>query len=296
MDDREVAEAFAAGGARQAFGDKLHIEGDCLVFDGWWEAAFRVSPTTFAVRDEEPPEPTDTLDQLRSRLGSAGLRPVDANPALLVAITYTAIDLGAADWALWSRDSASAEAALAARAGHDTFLSDAPSATTSGGPFTDAPFATASGGPFGGGDPGGDLHNESPFGAHPFGTGDASDYAAEMGGARRSAGLPALVVLTVGLDDEIASAMAESLPDCRIEARALGELDVHGCAALMPNLVLVDATSVEGEAFVVDLRAAGRSAPLVAVHAGGPLAGADATVDPAAAPAEWAEHLRALLP
>jgi hypothetical protein len=278
MDDREVAEAFAAGGARQAFGDKLHIEGDCLVFDGWWEAAFRVSPTTFAVRDEEPPEPTDTLDQLRSRLGAAGLRPVDANPALLVAITYTAIDLGAADWALWSSDTASADAALAARAGHDTFLSDAPLA---GGPSAGGPFAGTSG-PFA---------ESGPFGAEP-----GSDYAAELGGARRSAGLPALLILTVGLDDHTASAVAESLDDCRVEARALGDLDRHGCETLMPNLVLVDATTLDGQAFVFDLRSSGRSVPLVAVHADGPLVGADATVDPAAPPEQWATHLRALLP
>ncbi len=276
MDDHDVAEAFAAGGARHAFGDKLHIEGDCLVFDGWWEAAFRVSPTTFAVRDEEPPEPTDTLDELRARLGAAGMRAVDADAALLVAITYTAIDLAAADWALWSTDEAAASAALAARAGYDTFLSDAPLATGADGPFAGAsgPFA-----------------DTGPFGAEP-----GSDYAAELGGARRSAGLSALLILTVGLDRQASSAVAESLADCRIEARAFGELDRHACETLMPNLVLVDATTVEGQAFVVDLRSSGRSVPLVAVHADGPLPGADATVDPAATPAQWAQHLRALLP
>ncbi len=278
MDDREVAEAFAAGGARQAFGDKLHIEGDCLVFDGWWEAAFRVSATTFAVRDEEPPEPTGMLDELRAQLGAAGMQAVDTNPALLVAITYTAIDLAAADWILWSTDEASAEAALAQRAGYDTFLHDAPAA--------DGPFA---GGPFGG-------PADGPFGAGPFGAEPGSDYAAELGGARRSAGLPALLVLTVGLPDFAAEAIAASLTDCRIENRPLGEIDRDGCEALMPNLVLVDATEEAGAAFVTELRATGRSVPLVAVHPGGPLVGADATVDPAAPPTEWAQHLRSLLP
>ncbi len=275
MHDREVVEAFVTGGARHAFGDKLHIEGDGLVFDGWWEAAFRVAPTTFAVRDEEPPEPTHTLEELGVRLEAAGLRPVTANPALMVAITYTAIDLAAADWVLWSTDAANAEAALAARAGHDTFLGDAPVGT---GPTGAGPLA------------------DGPFGAGPFGAEPGSDYAAELGGARRSAGLPALVILTVGVDGAAASAMAASLADCHVETRALGELDRDTCEALMPNLVLVDATSEAGEAFVVDLRSAGRSVPLVAVHAGGPLAGADATVDPAAPPGEWARHLRALLP
>jgi hypothetical protein len=265
MDDREVADAFATGGARHAFGDKLHIEGDCLVFEGWWEAAFRVAPGTFALRDEAPPEPTDALDELQSRFEAAGLRQVTANPALMVAITYTAIDLGAAEWTYWSTDEATAEAALAARAGHDTFLDSL------GGTFDEgAPV----------------LATSTP----------ASTYAAEMGGARRSAGLPALVILTVGVEDRIVSAMAEVLDDCRIESRSLGELDPHGWAALMPNLALVDATTAEGEAFIAALLTQGPSVPLVAVHPGGHFPGTDATVDPSAPPEQWAHHLRALLP
>ncbi|MDP9452499.1 MAG: hypothetical protein M3P97_03730 [Actinomycetota bacterium] len=262
MDDREVTEAFATGGARHAFGEQLHVEGDCLVLDGWWEAAFRVAPGTFAVRDEASPRPTDLLDRLRARLQAAGLRQVEADPALLVAITYTAIDLGAADWTLWSSDEAAAEAALAARAGHDTFL-DTSAGDTSPIMATSTPV---------------------------------SDYAAEMGGARRSAGLPALVILTVGIDDARVAAMAEVLADCHLEARSLGELDAGRWAALLPNLALVDATTPAGQAVVADLRREGTSVPLVAVHEGGPLEGADATVDPAESPGQWAAHLRALLP
>jgi len=255
MDDRDVVEAFVAGGARHAFGTKLHIEGDCLVLDGWWEASFRISSDTFAVRDESPPEESSVLDDVSSALRGRGLQEVEANPAMLVAITYTSIDLGAADWTMWSTDATTADAALAARAGRESSLTDAP---------------------LGGVQP---LH-----------------YAAEMGGARRSAGLPAHVVITVGVDGETAAAMAEQLVDCRVEPRAHGEVGPDDCAQLLADLVLVDATSPPGADFLVDVRASGRFIPLVAISAGGPLLGADATVDPAATPAAWAEHIRSLLP
>lgn len=260
MDDREVIEAFVAGGARHAFGSKLHIEGDCLVFDGWWEASFRISPDTFAVRDETPPEETAVLTDVASMLASHGAREVETDPALLVAITYTSIDLGAADWTMWSTDAATADAALATRAGQDTFLHDTPA----GGPLA--------------------------AGLPPL------DYAAEMGGARRSAGLPAHVVLTVGVHADTAAAMAEELLDCRVEVRPLGGVEPDDCARLLADLVLVDATSRDGVDFLVDVRAGGRFIPLVAISADGPLLGADATVDPAGTPTAWAEHLRGLLP
>ncbi len=255
VDDREVIEAFVAGGARHAFGTKLHIEGDCLVFDGWWEASFRISPETFALRNETPPEESSVLDDVASALRSNGTQEVEANPALLIAITYTSIDLGAADWTIWSADAETAEAALAARAGQDSFLNDAPLA-----------------------------------GMQPL------HYAAEMGGARRSAGLPAHLVLTVGVDAATASAMAEHLVDCRVEHRAHGEVGADDCAQLLADLVLVDATSPAGADFLVDVRASGRLIPLVAISANGSLPGVDATVDPAMTPTAWAEHIRGLLP
>ena len=96
MEDREVIDAFVAGGARKAFGTTLHIEGDCLTYDGWWEAAFRIAPDTFAVRAETPPEGTDVLSDVAAALARRGLGEVEAEAALLVAITYTSIDLGAA--------------------------------------------------------------------------------------------------------------------------------------------------------------------------------------------------------
>lgn len=257
MDDREVIEALVVGGARHAFGATVHIEGDCLMLDGWWEAAFRVAPTTFAVRDEPPPLDTTVLDDVAAELAAQGLVEVPADPSLLFAITYTTIDLGPVDWKLWSTDLVTAEAALGARAGHDTFLGDA----GVGGPRLE-------------------------------------DYAAELGGARRSAGLPALMVLTVGVDPAVVEAMAPALDGCRVESRAWGEVEPGDCAASMANLVLVDATSAAGQAFVSDVRATvgGRTLPLVAITADAAVDGADATVDASAHPLVWAEHVRNLLP
>lgn len=255
MDDREVVEAFVSGGARHAFGTKLHIEGDGLVFDGWWEAAFRISPDTFALRGETPPEESTVLEDVAVALRSRGAQEVDANPALLVAITYTSIDLGAADWTLWSNDAATAEAALVSRVSQESFLGE-----------------------------------ESTTGAQSV------DYAAQMGGARRSAGLPAHVVLTVGVDDDAVAAMAERLVDCRVEPRVMGEIAADDCAASLADLVLVDATSQGGADFLIEVRASGHFIPLVAISDAGPLLGADATVDAAATPAAWAEHIRSLLP
>lgn len=124
MDDREVLEAFVGARAVHASGPKLHVEGDTLTFGGWWKAAFRVAPTTFAVREEPVPERSTALDGLEECLRSFGLRPVGADPALLTAITDTPLDLGATDWAVWSTNQPTAEADLAARAGIDTFLDD----------------------------------------------------------------------------------------------------------------------------------------------------------------------------
>ncbi len=257
MDDQEVVEALVTGGARHAFGSKLHIEGDCLVLDGWWEVAFRVAPTTFALRDEPPPDGGTVLDDVAAELTAHGLQEVPADPTPLYAITYTAIDLGPVDWKLWSTDLDTAQSALAARAGYDTFLGDA----VGSGPRLD-------------------------------------DYAAELAGARRSAGLPALMVLAVGLDPGTIAAMAEALDGCRVEVRGWGEIEPADCAGLMANLVLVDATSAAGEAFVAEVRATpgGCFLPLVAVTAKPAVDGADTTVDAGSSPLEWAEHVRSLLP
>lgn len=258
MDDGEVIEAFVSGRAVQAFGTGLHIDGDCLVFDGWWSLAFRIAPRTFALRHESPPEETTVVDDVATQLGAQGLQEVPADVSLLVAVTYAAIDLGFVEWVIWSSDLATAQADLAARAGLDAFFGDSPV--------------------------GADGPREP-------------DLAAGMGGLRRTAGLAPLVILSVGIDGAAVEAMGAVLGNCHIESRAMGDITPEACESLMPNLALVDATSGDGELFVVALRATarGRLLPLVALSTT-PAIGADVTVDPAEGPAEWAEHVRSLLP
>lgn len=261
MDDGEVIDAFVTGGVVHAFGTTLHIEGDTLAYDGWWKAAFRVAPSTFAVRNEQPPQPSAALGQVPERLRAAGLQEVAGEPALLYAITYTAIDLGPADWSLWSVDQATAEAELRTRAGKDTFFDDPP-------PLDSVPDRTE------------------------------LVYDAQRGGARRTAGLAPKVVLAVGVAPAAAEAMAGALDNCRVEVRPLGRIDAAACGELMPDLAIVDATSDAGLRFLLELRGtpAGATLPLVALGDDGAWSPADATVAVAAGPEAWAEHVRRLLP
>ena len=257
MEDAEVIRAFVSEGARRGFGPTLHLEGDCLFFDGWWQAAFRVSPEVFSVRNEDTPGETTVLDDVRAELAARGLQQVGVNLPLLYVITYAEIALGLVQWAVWAADLESADLALSTRAGEDRFLND-----YSNGPMEEA------------------------------------DYSSELGGARRNAGLPPTVVLSVGISDDRTAALAGELANCRVETRAMGEIEPDMCGALVPNLVLVDATTRTGEEFVMRLReaACGRFLPVVAVTTGGPPLGADAAVDPAADPMTWLEPIRRLLP
>lgn len=258
MEDREVIAAFVSGGARRAFGPTLHIEGDCLFFDGWWQASFRVGPDTFSIRDEDAPEPTTALTDVAGALSGIGLVAVDVSPALLYAITYTEIALGLVAWKIWSTNAAAAEAALAKKAGHDTFLGD------------DTP---------------GEEVREA-------------DYSAELGGARRTSGLPPAVVLAVGVSVDRIAAMAARLDGCRFVSKAFGEIEPDACGSIVPNLVMIDTTARVGEEFAMGLRAAacGRFIPVVAVTAGGPPLGADAAVAPDAEVDTWVETVNRLLP
>jgi len=258
MEDAEVIRAFVSDGARRGFGPTLHIEGDCLFFDGWWQAAFRVNPEVFSVRNEDPPSESTVLDDVRAALAAQALHQVGVNPPLLYVITYAEIALGLVQWALWAPDAATADAALSARAGEDSFLND----YAAGGPIKEA------------------------------------DYSAELGGARRNAGLPPSVILSVGVSGDRTTELSSELTDCRFETRALGEIEPDACGALVPTLVLVDATTGPGQEFVMRLReaACGRALPVVAVTTGGPPPGADAAVDPAAESATWVEPIRRLLP
>jgi len=259
MEDREVIAAFVHEGARTAFGPSLHIEGDCLFFDGWWQAGFRIDPTAFSIRHEDPPRPTDALEQLALELTGLGMKPVDASPSLLYAITYAEIALGLVQWELWAADTAAADLAMNTRAGADSFLAD----YAVGTPVREADYNTA-----------------------------------ELGGARRIAGLPPSILLTVGVAEEATRALQAHLSDCRFETRTFDTIQPEMCGALIPTVVVIDATGQKGREFVMELRAAacGRFLPVAALttDAQVPL-GADIALNPAD-PTTWVDPIRKLLP
>ncbi len=259
MEDAEVIQAFVSEGARRGFGPTLHIEGDCLFFDGWWQSSFRVNPEVFAVRNEDPPGETTVLPDVRTALAERALQQVSVNPPLLYVITYAEIALGLVQWAVWAADPQSAEAGLTARAGEDSFLND----YAGGGAMKEA------------------------------------DYSAELGGARRNAGLPPSVILSVGVSGDRTTELATELTDCRFETRALEPVSPDICGSLLPTLMLVDATTQGGREFIMEMRAAacGRVIPVVALtpDEAVPL-GADIAVDPNTPPLTWVQRIRALLP
>jgi hypothetical protein len=245
-------------GRQTAFGHSLHIETDCLFVDGWWQASFRISPEVFSIRNEPPPRETDVLELVAKELSGMGLQHVDTNPDLLYAITYTEIALGLVAWDIWAVDKPTAHAALSVRAGDDAFLGDYD---------TDEPFKEA-------------------------------DYTAELGGARMLAGLPPSIVLTVGVDEEKTRAVQRHFTDCRFVNHTFDTIQPEMCGAIIPTVVLVDATAPVGKEFVMELRAAacGRFLPVAAVTTDKvvPL-GADVALDPTE-PEGWVEPIRHLLP
>lgn len=257
MDDGEVIGAFLEGGARSAFGPSVHVEGDALMFDGWWAVAYRVSARTVIVRDEPTPAESTAPTDVAVALAARGLTAVGVDLPAITLLTYTALDLGYAPWVLWSTDLATGEADLNAKAGEDTSLS------------AFSPPAPA----FGSFDP------------------------AQVRGARRTAGVPTCMVLTVGLSDAQLTPLRDGLLDCQFEHRAFGDIEPDGCAAVLPTVVLVDATATVGQAFVVDLHARhGVIGPVVALTDGGCMQdGADATVDAADPPDRWLPLVRDLL-
>lgn len=257
MEDPEVIEAFVTGGAKRAFGPNLHIENDCLFLDGWWQAAYRISPAVFALRNEETPEATSALDDIAAAFAAAGFGNVMTDHPLVPAITFAEIALPPVSWTMWSTDAEAADSAIRARLGKDEFLEN------------------------------GALEISDP------------DIGTELGGARRLAGLPASVILTVGLDDSTVESLAKTLDDCRFESRPFGGIQPEVCGALIPTLVVIDATQRTGREFVMELRAAacGRFLPVVAViDTDTPPPGADVAVQPGSDPSTWAEPIRNLLP
>jgi len=258
MEDNEVVAAFLHEGARTAFGPSTHLEGDCLFLDGWWQVCFRVSPDTFAIRNEAPPRESEVIEQVRLELSGLGMKPVGTNPSLLYAITYTEIALGIVQWEVWSADEATADAAIKARAGADAFLGD----YAAGTPVKEA------------------------------------DYTAELGGARRNAGLPPSVVLTIGVDEDRTRALEGNLLECRFVTRTFDDITPEMCGGIIPTVVVIDATEQTGKEFVMELRAAacGRFLPVAAVTTDRqvPL-GADVALDPSNTDA-WVDPIRRLLP
>ena len=253
-----MVQAFVEEGAKRAFGPSLHIEGDVLFYDGWWQAAVRVSPRVFAVRGEEPPDETPVLQHLADTLAAQHLADVGTDYPLVGAITYAEIALGPVAWTVWAPDEATAQADLHGRVGRDSFLGD----------------------------------EVSPTPIEP-------DIGAELGGARRLSGLPPSLILALGVEATETQALAEVLTDCRFESRPLEAVTPDICGSLLPTLMLVDATDQTGREFIMELRAAacGRFVPVVALTGDPDLPlGADAAVDPASAPATWAEPIRTLLP
>ena len=92
VEDGEVIQAFVDGGARRAFGPTLHIEGDVLFFDGWWQAALRLGPTAFAIRGEEPPDGTEVRQRVADALRANGLQALGTEFPLIGAFTYAEIE------------------------------------------------------------------------------------------------------------------------------------------------------------------------------------------------------------
>jgi hypothetical protein len=105
------------------------------------------------------------------------------------------------------------------------------------------------------------------------------------------------VLLAIGVDAAAVETLAATLGNCHVQARSLGDIEPDACHMLSPNLILVDCTSPRGADFIQGLRATGEDQLLlVAALSTGFLDGADVTLDPAADPSEWAEHLQNLLP
>ena len=261
MNDSDVIDQFVNHGTRGAFGSTLHVEADVLMLDGWWHAILRIAPEVFIMRSEDPPTPTTLVNDAIGAFTARGLQCVGEDHPLIQPVTYTAISLGAVPWTVWATDAAAADAAFTARLSDDT-------------EFTAA---------------------EPGF----MGAESALGFSAELGGARRLGGLPATVILTVGLDPERAEALAKEFPHCRTESRTFAELPPDACGALIPNVIVVDATEQVGRDWAMEVRASacGRFLPVFAVvHEGGAPLGADGALDAGAPVGDWVEPLRATLP
>ena len=258
MEDREVIEAFAVAGSRNAFGPIVHVERDVLLLGGWWHVAVRVASDTFIVRDEDPPFECSVLQDVAAQLSSQGLQQVTVDLPAIQAFAYAELSLGGSSWALWAPDLASGELTLAGRVNEDSFLSD--------------------------------MTSVEPRSA---------DFSAELGGARRVSGLPPSLILAVGVDQAAARQLEGAFPDCRFEVTTFEETPPSVCGTLTPSVILVDATDLSGQEYIIELRleACGRFLPVTAVTGATdvPLA-AGIALYPASDLDTWVERIRLLLP
>jgi len=261
VDDQEVIAAFAREGSTNAFGPLVHVERNVLLLSGWWHAALRVAPDTFIVRNEDPPFDCTVLADIAAQLSSQGLSHVAVDLPAIQAITYAELSLGAGSWALWAPDLAAGERALADRVAEESFMTD------------------------------------------DVGLGDGqprdADFSAELGGARRVAGLPPSLILAVGVPEGEARRLKAAFPNCRMHVTTFEETPPSACGTLIPALVVVDATERTGQEFIMELRteACGRFLPVAALtrQAEAPL-GADIALDPDGGADSWVEPVRNLLP
>lgn len=258
MEDSQVVEAFVNEGAKRAFGPTLHVEGDFLFFDGWWQAAIRISPRTFAVRAEAPPEETDVAARMDAALAARGLADIGTDHPLVGAITYSEIALPPVTWTVWSPDADTGVADLERRAGHDTFLGDEPS-----------PVPV-------------EVSYEAELG----------------GARRLSGLPPALILtlgVEPAQTEALAAVLPECRFESR--ALDAVTPDVCGSLLPSLMLVDATSGTGRELIMEMRAAACGRFVPVVAVTADEsvPL-GADVTVDPATPPLTWVQRIRALLP
>lgn len=259
MEDREVVEAFVNESAERAFGETLHVEGPVLILDGFWHILLRVDDDTFIHRAEETPSGSHVPGMINEVLAARGLSHVATDLPGLTVLTMEKASLGYVPWDVWARDLVQGSAAVEKAVKTESFLET-------------------------------DTRTDPEYDA---------DYTNEYHGARRLAGLPTSLVLTVGVADDDMAKLGVALEDCHFITRKLGDIDAQECCSLIPTLVLVNASDQHGREFAMQVReaACGRVIPLVALTADGSIPlGADSAVLAGSDPTSWVAPIRALLP
>lgn len=146
------------------------------------------------------------------------------------------------------------------------------------------------------------VTSESLLDSVPLAVDDLRDLGAELGGARRLAGLAPSVILTVGVGADAVGQLTAGLPECRVITRGFDDISPEQCGSLTPTLIVVDAARAfgpgAGGAFIEGLRADPfcRFLPVAVVvsESEAPEA-ADISLDPEE-PTAWAASLRRVLP